>query len=264
MFHTIALQRSEFPNLVATLTANNPKILFIHGCTETAELWFALMKALADIGINSAAIDLRGHGKSDGHDSIQSFGIIDYVEDAKAILNQLSSIKIVVGHSMGGLVTQKLASELALDHIVLIASSPVTGMKEDVIRMVRKHPWTFFMSYLRRSFKRLYLSEHVTKSLLFHSKTPDSVVRKTMSMLQEDSWKAGNELKTILPDPHSIRCPVTVIGGQLDFMVSHKSMEATALAYKTKAIYLENCAHMVPIEAEPMFLARLLKKCIGL
>jgi pimeloyl-ACP methyl ester carboxylesterase len=159
---------------------------------------------------------------------------------------------------MGGLVTQLLAARVEIAHAVLIASSPVTGMKVDGLRMARRHLWTFLMSSLNRSFKRLYTNERVTRSLLFHSRTPSETVRNFMSKAQEDSWRAGNEMNTLLPDAGAVRCRVTVIGGTDDFMVSRASTEETAAAYQTKAIYIEHCAHMVPLECDPAELARII------
>jgi pimeloyl-ACP methyl ester carboxylesterase len=151
---------------------------------------------------------------------------------------------------------------MALDHAVLIASSPVFGMQADGMRMAKKHLWTFLMASARRSFKRLYINPEVTRSLLFHAETPDYVVRSYMSKSQEDSWRAGSEMKTILPDPAAVSCPVTVIGGREDFMVSHQSTEATAAAYQTKAMYLDRCAHMVPLEADAAQLAAIIRNAI--
>jgi pimeloyl-ACP methyl ester carboxylesterase len=220
------------------------------------------MHALADAGVGSASVDLRGHGKSHGHEVLQTAVMKDYVADARCALEHFPTLRVAIGHSMGGLITQLLASEVKLTHAVLIASSPVRGMKADGFRMARKHFWTFFVASIRRSFKRLYLNEAVARSLLFHSQTPDTVVRTFMSKVQEDSWRAGNEMSTLLPDPTAVRCPVTVIGGREDFMVSHASTEATASAYGTKAIYIDKCAHMVPLEAEPKELAHLILSAI--
>jgi pimeloyl-ACP methyl ester carboxylesterase len=221
-------------------------------------MWLPLMQALGDAGVESAAVDLRGHGRSDGCESLQEAGIEDYVSDAQSTIDSIPSLRIVVGHSMGGLVTQLLAVRNDLAHAVLIASSPVRGMKVDGLRMARRHPWTFLMSSLRRSFKWLYVNEEVTRSLLFHSQTPVATVRQFMLQVQEDSWHAGNEMNTLLPDPCTVRCPVTVIGGSNDFMVSKASTDATASAYRTAAIYIDRCAHMVPMESNPVELSRLI------
>ena len=262
MLTTHFIQHSPLPTLAVTITTESPEILFIHGCTCSAETWFPLMIALADAGVGSAAVDLRGHGKSHGHEVLQAAEMKDYVADARRALEHFPTLRVVVGHSMGGLITQLLAAETKLNHAVLIASSPIRGMKADGFRMMSKHIWTFLVASIRRSFKRLYLNEAVVRSLLFHSQTPDTVVRTFMLKVQEDSWRAGNEMSTLLPDPTTVSCPVTVIGGREDFMVSRASTEATALAYRTKAIYIDQCAHMVPLEAEPKELAHLILTAI--
>lgn len=252
------VESSGMPRLAVTMSGADPEFLFIHGCTETAEIWWPLMQALSESGVSSAALDLRGHGKSGGHDLLQEVGIKDYLEDAERALEVMPSVKVVVGHSMGGLVTQLLAARARIAHAVLIASSPVAGMRADGMRMARRHPWTFLMSSLSRSFKRLYVNERVTRSLLFHSKTPDATVRKFMSQVQEDSWRAGNEMNTLLPDAGAVRCKVTVICGSDDFMVSRASSEGTAAAYRTQAIYIDRCGHMVPLECDPAELSRII------
>jgi pimeloyl-ACP methyl ester carboxylesterase len=258
MVSTKYIERLGQPRLAVSISGKCPRILFVHGCTETSAIWLPLLQALSDAGIESAAVDLRGHGKSDGHELLQESGIEDYVADAMSVLEQMPSLRVVVGHSMGGLVTQLLAARHEIAHAVLIASSPVCGMKADGMRMARRHPWTFFMASLRRSFKRLYLNEEVTRSLLFHPQTPLATVRQFMSQVQEDSWRAGSEMNTLLPDSRAIRCPVTVIAGSDDFMVSRASTEATASAYGTEAIYINRCAHMVPLEANAAELSRII------
>lgn len=258
MIATTRIQKLGQPTLEVTKYGECPQVLFIHGCSETSAIWLPVMQALDNTGVESAAVDLRGHGGSDGHESLQEAGIEDYVADALSTLNAMPSLRIVVGHSMGGLVTQLLAAKTDLAYAVLIASSPVSGMGIDGMRMARKHPWTFLMSFLRRSFKRLYVDELVTRSLLFHALTPAATVTQFMSQVQEDSWRAGNEMNSLLPDPRAVRCPITVIGGADDFMVSRASTDATASAYGVKPIYLEGCAHMVPLESDPVMLSRLI------
>ena len=46
----------------------------------------------------------------------------------------------LVGHSMGGLLCQLAASKASLRHLILMAPSPVRGMREDGMRMARRHP----------------------------------------------------------------------------------------------------------------------------
>lgn len=256
---TDTISRPSGGSLAVTRTTAEPECLFVHGATETAEAWAPLLKYFDETGRGGVAVDLRGHGKSSGHEVLQNAGINDYVEDVLTVLASYPRVRTLVGHSMGGLIAQLTAARADIDVLVLVASSPVDGMRADGMRMARKHPWTFIAASLRRSFRRLYDNERVARSLLFHRNTPDSVVRSFISSLQEESWRAGNEMNTLLPDPAIVKCRVIVLAGAEDFMVSRQSSERTARAYNVRLEVLENCAHAIPAEAEPSVLAALIE-----
>jgi len=253
---TTLIARSGRPTIAVHILGQEPTMLLVHGATATAASWFQAMPAVAGMEVTPAAIDLSGHGQSQGFKELQSFRIRDYVSDVLDVLARWPSIRILAGHSMGGLIGQLVAAQVDLDKLVLVASSPVGGMRGDGLRMARTHPWTFVAAGIRHSFKRLYKSPRVTRSLLFHPDSSEEMVVQFMGECQEESWIAGNEMNTLMPVPHDVRCPVTVIAGQSDFMVGQASSERTALAYSTKPLVLAGCAHMVPIEAKPEVFAR--------
>jgi pimeloyl-ACP methyl ester carboxylesterase len=245
-------------HLALHILGDEPRILLVHGATATASTWKRLMPELAAVGKSSAAIDLRGHGHSSGAEELQKFVIDDYVEDVVHALNAFPSIETLVGHSMGGLVSQLAASQSNLSSLVLVASSPVNGMRKDGVRMACKHPWTFLRAGLTNSFRSLYRSRRVTRSLLFHQKSDDQLVTDFMNECQEESWRAGNQMKTYLPNPSLVKCTVRIIAGSDDFMVCRKSSSDTANAYGTELKVLEGCGHMVPYEADQKTLASLI------
>lgn len=216
------------------------------------------MPALGASGHSSAAIDLRGHGQSAGKAELQNVGIDEYVQDVVHVLQAFPTIETLVGHSMGGLVSQLAASRSAPSSLVLIASSPVNGMREDGLRMARKHPWTFLRAGLTKSFRTLYKSRRVTRSLLFHPSSDDQLVTSFLNDCQEESWRAGNQMNTFLPTPSLVKSTVRVIAGSDDFMVCRKSSIETAKAYGTELTVLERCGHMVPYEANQKALANLI------
>jgi len=157
---------------------------------------------------------------------------------------------------MGGLVAQLAAMETKLDRVVLVASSPTEGMRRNGFRMAAAHPWTFAAARIRRSFRRLYQSPRVARSLLFHPDTRQQVVERYVADTQEESWIAGNQTTTLKPDARRVGCPVTVIAGESDFMVDQRSSEQTARDYGTSLLTFAGCAHMVPCEANPVELAK--------
>jgi alpha-beta hydrolase superfamily lysophospholipase len=80
-------------------------VIIVHGFAEYGARYERLMLALAEAGIRSVAVDLRGHGRSGGpRGQLRSFD--DYVSDVEAaceVLVQGSAAPLVVfGHSLGG------------------------------------------------------------------------------------------------------------------------------------------------------------------
>jgi len=248
--------REGAPRLAVRVTGGAPRVLLVHGATCTAAIWTPVLAALADVGTPAAALDLRGHGFSEGVEHLQRWRIEDYVSDVIAVLRHWDTLRILVGHSMGGLVAQLAAMETKLDRVVLVASSPTEGMRRNGFRMVAAHPWTFAAARIRRSFRRLYQSPRVARSLLFHPDTRQQVVERYVADTQEESWIAGNQTTTLKPDARRVGCPVTVIAGESDFMVDQRSSEQTARDYGTSLLTFAGCAHMVPCEANPVELAK--------
>jgi pimeloyl-ACP methyl ester carboxylesterase len=251
----VDISRGDQPRLAVRVTGDDPRVLLVHGATCTAAIWTPVLAALAERGTPAAALDLRGHGFSEGGEQLQRWRIEDYVSDVIAVLRHWLTLRILVGHSMGGLVAQLAAMEATLDRLVLVASSPTEGMSRNGFRMAAAHPWTFVAARIRRSFKRLYESPKVARSLLFHAETRHEVVDRHVEAVQEESWIAGNQMITLLPDARRVVCPVTVIAREADFMVDRRSSEQTARDYGTSLLTFAGCAHMVPCEADPMELA---------
>ena len=253
---TCHVSRDGQPRLAVRITGDSPRVLLVHGATCNADVWTPVLTALSGRGIPAAALDLRGHGLSEGSEQLQSWRIDDYVSDVIAVLRRWETLRILVGHSMGGLVAQLVAMEAQLDRLVLIASSPSQGMLRNGLRMAFAHPWTFAVANTRRSFKRLYKTTRVTRSLLFHPHTHLEMVDRHVGACQEESWIAGNQMITRLPDPRRITCSVTVIAGERDFMVDRRASEQTARDYRTPLLIFDKCAHMVPCEADSFELAK--------
>lgn len=73
---------------------------------------------------------------------------------------------------------------------------------------------------------------------------------------------AGNQMTRLLPVPSAVHCPVSVLGGEDDFMVSVQSVRETARAYGVEPIFLPRCGHKVPIEIHAADLAALFQSIL--
>lgn len=119
-------------------------LLFIHGVGHGAWCWEKYMDFFSKAGYDCYALSLRGHCGSKGHLFLNTFTIDDYVEDVYETVREIGGKPIIVGHSMGGEITQKylLKYQNTISGAVLLASSPVGGMRiwPDVLSMISVAP----------------------------------------------------------------------------------------------------------------------------
>lgn len=103
------------------------EIVLVHGSCHTAECWHHFQEAFAHAGYRSLAINLRGHGKSEGHKSVLRNRLQDYVSDVERVIReQVSRPFVLVGHSVGGYVVQSYLyqSDLPRPAGTLLLASP--------------------------------------------------------------------------------------------------------------------------------------------
>ena len=86
----------------------NPAVILLHGGGQTRHAWDDSAARFAEEGYFVVNLDLRGHGES-GWSPSSSYEIHNFVEDLKAVLEQLPAIRknqqlpYIVGASMGGI-----------------------------------------------------------------------------------------------------------------------------------------------------------------
>lgn len=101
--------------------------LLVHGYAEHAGRYQELVRGLAGIGVETFAIDLRGHGRSEGvRADVRDYG--EYLSDLQALYEHIAAERpglplLVFGHSMGGALALRFALEHgdALDALILSA-----------------------------------------------------------------------------------------------------------------------------------------------
>ncbi len=126
--------------------AGDPQLVFIHGGAQNAHTWDTV--ALA-INVPLIAIDLPGHGHSDGAGdrSEGPLSLMGNAHDVEVVIRKLATnAKAVIGMSLGGLTSialTKVAPDL-VRRLVLIDITPgVTGSKSRAISDFINGPRTF-------------------------------------------------------------------------------------------------------------------------
>lgn len=117
---------------------NKPPLLLVHGLGHGAWCWAHWLKAAAEAGHPAYALSLRGHGASPG--TLRTAAMGHYAEDVLHVAGTLPSRAVLVGHSMGGLVVQRVLARYAAHAGVLVAPVPAHPAVGSLLAIARRHP----------------------------------------------------------------------------------------------------------------------------
>lgn len=113
------------------LTDGPPRalVLIIHGIAEHSGRYGEVGAQFAAAGIGAVAIDQRGHGTTEGPKGhVESFdGFLDDVHDQISQMKDFGLPVILLGHSMGGLISTAYAISERTAPDLLVLSGPALG-----------------------------------------------------------------------------------------------------------------------------------------
>lgn len=122
---------------------DNKTVICLHGLTSNSAHWDHFSKKLSAY-YRIVALDQRGHGDSEW--AADSYDIEMYVSDLLAFINYLETDSVVlVGHSLGGLVTMRCASLYPdrIEKIVVVDMSPAP--REDLVKDL--YDWNYPLEF---------------------------------------------------------------------------------------------------------------------
>jgi non-heme chloroperoxidase len=119
-------------------------IILLHGGGQTRHSWGRAALELTARGYCVAAIDLRGHGDSDWAPDA-NYGIDAQVGDVRAVIGQMPRPPVLIGASLGGLISLTAAGEAtepSIRALVLVDVTPRVdaGGRARIIGFMRDRP----------------------------------------------------------------------------------------------------------------------------
>jgi pimeloyl-ACP methyl ester carboxylesterase len=235
---TVAVVRPAPPS-------GKPPVLLIHGMCGGAWYWRDYQTLLARHGYESHAVNLRGHHGSRPVPNIGKVSLNEFVADALEVARSLKN-PIVIGHSMGGLIAQKLAEAGACRAAVLMAAAPPRWIPVVSWLVLRKQ-----VKYARALllFEPLLPDRKDADDLMFN-RTPIADRDKFYPKLVPESGKAGFQLSvgTMGVRESRVSAPMLVVTGQDDQFVVPRISRALARKYKAPLKEYESFAHHIMSE----------------
>jgi len=227
-------------------------LLFVHGMFHGAWCWDAhFLEYFARHGYDAFAVNLRGHGNSEGRDKLRWARVADFVDDVAAAARQLPQPAVVIGHSLGGFVVQKYLEQHDAPGGVLLSSPPPSGMLRTALRIARRRPLEFARCNLTFSLAPVIATPQLAREAFYSADFPDDELRAYWKRMQDESYMAFLDMLALdLPKPEKVKAPLLVLGAARDNMLHAREIEATARAYHTQAQIVPDVAHNSMLELQ--------------
>lgn len=222
-------------------------IVMIHGMFSGAWCWDNYRSIFERKGYVCHTPTLRHHDVDPAEPPTQTLGstsLTDYVEDLEKYVAGLSEAPIILGHSLGGLLAQKLAAKGLARCLVLLAPAQPGGinvLKWSVLRSfcgILKS-WCFWSKPYRLSFNAA-----VYAPLLL---LPPEDQKSIYSRLVWESGRVVSEIGLWFLDPMrasrvdaaQVTCPVLIVAGSQDRMTPAAMIKKIYKKYRDVATYKE-------------------------
>lgn len=201
-------------------------------------------------GRRAYALSLRGHGRSDGLDQIQRWKFSDYTEDVRYIVEQIGDPIILVGHSLGGLIVQKLIGSVPMRAMVLMASAPPEGIFLVGHSLVLPHPTALLENILRTRLDRKVSIADLWRRALFSNELPAKQVVAFAARLGPESPRALADAR--VPGPvvpaQSVRIPSLVLAADGDRIIGRSMAHRTAIFHGAKLRIVKPSGHAIMLD----------------
>ena len=225
-------------------------LLFIHGMMMGAWCWEVyFLDYFAQQGFAAHAVNLRGHGGSEGRDKLRWTRIADFVVDVQNAARELPAPPILIGHSMGGFIVQKYLEEHDAAGCVLLSSPPPAGLLRTALKIARRHPWLFLKVNLTLSLLPVIATPQLAREAFFSADLPDEELLSYWKLMSDESYMAFLDMVALdLPRPARVKAPMLVLGVGRDNMLARTQIEATARAYGAPSEIIADVAHNSMLE----------------
>jgi len=234
-------------------------IFFIHGMWAGPWYWEKYINFFEKENYRCTAPSLRYHDIDPGIDPPAELGnvsILDFVSDLEKEIQKLDSKPIIIGHSMGGLLAQILASRGLAKLLVLLTPATPAG----IVSLKATQIKTFASITMTWKFwKKPVLITQKEMSYGVLNLLPPEEQQEVYKKFIHDSGKAIWEIafwnfdrkKATSVDESKVTCPVLVIGAGKDRIIPASLIRKVAKKYEAVSTYEEFGDHAHWITLEP-------------
>jgi len=229
-------------------------VVLVHGAAMDSSVWRYQADALTQAGFTSIAVDLPGHGGSEGEPSSSARGYAGWL---LAYLSHLGEPVHLVGHSMGALVALETAAARPdlVRSLTLIGVSDLMPVNPDLLAGAAEGDLSMFATMGKWMHAREPIGE------------PEWNVDDTVAVLQRARpGVAFADLTACAGYPGAaavaatISVPILLILGEQDLMTKPSAAEPiAAAAVDATTVTVMGAGHLLPVERPDVVNATLIE-----
>jgi len=233
--------------LAADVTGRGPRLVLVHGFSQTGHSWRHVAAALGD-QYEMIAVDAPGHG--------DSAAVSADVPGSARLVGEAGGRATYVGYSMGARICLQLALDrpAVVDRVVLVSAT--AGIDDAAERRARREHDEGLAQSIERDRLDAFLARWVAQPLFAGLADPDLADRRrnTVEGLASSLRLAGTGTQEpVWSRLAALEMPVLVVGGALDSkFVALAGRMAAAIPSATLAI-VEGAGHPVHLEQPRAF-----------
>ena len=232
------------------LEAAKRTIVFVHGAGLDHSSFALQSRYFGYHGWNVLALDLPGHGRSEGPPIPTIEGMAQWGFDV------LKTLKIekagIVGHSMGSLISLECAAQQPerIERIALLGTAYPMKVGEAFLSAARENRQTAFdMETIWGHAAQAPLAGNPNPGMWMHGDMLARLARLSPGVLYND-LKACNDYAGGEKSAAKVSCPVLFVLGRRDVMTPPKGAMALAKALKdSKTVVLNSSGHSLMAES---------------
>lgn len=239
------------------MSALRSPVVMIHGAFCGGWAFENWRRPFEKAGYEVHTPTLRHHdGDDDPPTALGATSMLDYVRDLEELIDGLAQAPILVGHSMGGLLAQMLATRGNVRALVLLAPSAPWGV-------LPATPFEYASAqalYLAGDFwnRRLWPTHWIAAANALDNvpaRERDEILARFvpesgLATFEIMHWALDLKRATFI-DPRDIACPVLCIAGTRDRVNSPGTVKSVAQRYRGRARYEEAAGHSHWLIGEP-------------
>jgi pimeloyl-ACP methyl ester carboxylesterase len=194
-------------------------LVLIHGLWSGSWCWRQWTTHFSNLGWECWAINFRGRFEERSLEVLERLSFQECLEDLKRVIRAASSPPVLLAHSLGGLIAQKAAEQEEVSALILLSGLPpgeIKTAKPRALRLLGLKYWP--LVHLRRPFR---LEEKDFRRSWIAS-TPEGQQPDILGRMVPESAHLIAEFLhcRVAVDPQAIRCPILVIVGGDDRVIS--------------------------------------------